>query len=164
MSDFVNRKLSTEDEGLKGALQAAIDRAGINEAFEESYPLDNEEALPSFVHEDNIQEPTRIDQTRKPDTTAWGAAGFLTQADMLQSLGHTLFARSDSFVVRGYGNAVDASGEVLAEAWCEAVVQRTPEPVTPDEFNLDSAREGEENDFGRRFVVKSFRWLAEDEV
>jgi len=43
------------------------------------------------------------------------------------------------------------------------VVQRCPEPVTPDDSGLNPARIGGK-DFGRRFIVKSFRWLKPDEV
>ena len=95
---------------------------------------------------------------------AWGAPGFLTQGDLLQVLGPTLTARSDSFVIRAYGNATDPSGAVSASAWCEVIVQRTPEPLDPDETGLNPARAGEDGDFGRRFVVIGFRWLSAQEV
>ncbi len=164
MSDFVNRRLADDETGLKGALQAAIDKSGINQAFEDEYPLDNSGSLPDFSHGDHIDDPTRMEQTYKPATTAWGASGFLTQADVLQVMGDALAARSDSFVIRAYGNCLNAGGTVAAEAWCEAVVQRMPEPVEPDGFGLNSAAAGGEDDYGRRFQVVSFRWLSADEV
>ena len=58
------------------------------------------------------------------------------------------------------------NGKVLAKAWCEAVVQRTPEPVRPDQvtgLNPRVPQDGEVN-FGRRFQIVSFRWLHADEV
>ena len=100
----------------------------------------------------------------KPASKAWGVPGYLTQGDLLQVLGPVLAARSDTFVVRSYGEALDEDGEVVARAWCEAVVQRTPEPVHPDRSGLNPRTTGEKNDFGRRFVVHSFRWLHADEV
>ena len=65
-----------------------------------------------------------------------------------------LSARSDSFIIRAYGEAVDRSGRVTARAWCEAVVERDREFV-------DSADKAEtlpasltrdaNKTFGRRF-------------
>jgi hypothetical protein len=164
MADFVNRRLEDGELGKKGALQAAIDRAGINRVFEEEYPLDNSAPLPDFNHTDNIKEPTRINQTLKPPTTAWGSLGHLTQADVLQCLGPVLTPRSDTFTVRAYGNVRDANGKVLAEAWCEAVVQRIPEPIAPDSTGLNPEWDDENYNFGRRFEVRAFRWLKREEV
>lgn len=163
LSDFVNRRLKNDDSGRMGALEAALKKSGINEAFTSNFPLNNREELPTYRHMDNIKDPTRLEQTSKPDSTAWGALGFVTQADLLQALGPVLTARSDSFVIRAYGSALDPEGKVLAEAWCEAVVQRTPEPLSPDEsgINPDTTLPV---DFGRRFDVKRFRWLHRNEI
>jgi hypothetical protein len=146
-----------------GALEAALKKSGINAGFTSNFPLNNREKLPDYRHVDNIKDPTRLEQTSKPDSSAWGALGFVTQADLLQSLGPVLAARSDTFVVRSYGNALDKDGKVIAEAWCEAVVQRTPEPLSPDQsgINPDTSLP---IDFGRRFEAKRFRWLHRDEV
>jgi hypothetical protein len=67
-------------------------------------------------------------------------------------------------VIRTYGEAKDASGEITARAWCEAVVQRTPDPIAPDGTGLDPDRSRPEGAFGRSFKVISFRWLAGAEV
>ena len=85
---------------------------------------------------------------------------------MLQVIGSTLTTRSDTFTVRAYGESKDINGKILARAWCEAVVQRTPEPIAPDEQTGLNPREvrGNEIDFGRRFRTVSFRWLASNEV
>ena len=121
-------------------------------------------SLPNYTHPDHISDPTRMEQRNKPDTTAWGALGFLTQADVLQFLGPALSARSDTFVVRAYGSSTAADGTVEAEAWCEAVVQRLPEPVAPDSTGLNPERDEASADFGRHFEIKRFRWLAKDEI
>jgi hypothetical protein len=105
-----------------------------------------------------------MEQTLKPDSKVWGAPAWLTQADVLQSLAPALAARSDSFVIRAYGDAVDAGGKIQAVAWCEAVVQRTPEPLNPDESGINPLNPGSKGDFGRRFVMTSFRWLSEEEI
>ncbi len=93
--------------------------------------------------------------------------GYLMQADILQALGPVLAARSDTFIVRAYGDApgVMPGDGPQARAWCEAVVQRLPEYVdgslppgiVPDEESLNER-------FGRRFRVVSFRWLKPDEI
>ena len=156
----------TQDQtGLMGPLQAAIEAAGLNLAFQERWRLDKGEGeLGDYKHPDNITDPTRMSQLLKPDSKAWGAPGYLTQADLLQVLGPTLSARSDTFVVRCYGDAKDAQGRITAKAWCEAVVQRTPEPLVADETGLNPSETLAGGQFGRRFKVRSLRWLSEDEV
>ena len=76
----------------------------------------------------------------------------------------TLTARSDTFVIRSYGDALDEHGTIKARAWCEAVVQRTPTPVNPTKVGLNPADVGQEHEFGRRFTIQSFRWLNPDEI
>jgi hypothetical protein len=164
LADFVNRRLAEDETGRMGALQAAIEKAGLNSGLKYEYPLDNSKSLPDYKHPDNISDATRMEQTLKPDCKAWGAPAYLTQADVLQALGPVLSARSDSFVIRTYGDAVDATGKITARAWCEAVVQRTPEPLVPDETGINSKLNGKDGDFGRRFVITSFRWLDQKEI
>lgn len=164
LSDFVNRRLAEDETGRTGALQAAIDKANLNSGLAASFPLNNRNSLPNYKHPDNIADATRLEQTLKPASKAWGAASYLTQADVLQVLGPALAARSDSFVIRAYGDAVDVSGKVLARAYCEAVVQRTPQPLVPDDSGLNPKLSGKPGDFGRRFVMSSFRWLVPGEI
>jgi hypothetical protein len=95
---------------------------------------------------------------------AWGVPGYLTQADVLQVIGSSLSARSDTFRIRAYGEASDDVGKVKARAWCEAIVQRVPDPVSPDASGLNPAKPGTAADFGRRFTIVSFRWLKPEEV
>ncbi|MCF7734647.1 MAG: hypothetical protein K9N23_23390, partial [Akkermansiaceae bacterium] len=164
LADFVNRRLVDTKHGDSGPLQAAIDAAGINSVFDARYPLDNETELPN-VRFDNMSDATRLSQTLKPASTAWGIPGYLTQGDLLQVIGSTLTSRSDTFMIRAYGESVDAAGKVKARAWCEATVQRTPEPVTPDEAELNPAKAVDGRiDFGRHFKIVSFRWMSPDEV
>jgi hypothetical protein len=155
----------SDPSGRQGALQAAIEAAGFNAEFAQTYPLDNLESLSDYVHPDNVDDPTRLEQTLKPSSKAWGASGYLDpQGDLLQVLGPALTARSDTFVIRSYGDAVDEQGTIKARAWCEVVVQRTPVPVTPTKVGLNPADVGQEHEFGRRFTIQSFRWLNPDEI
>lgn len=115
-----------------------------------------------------------------------GVTGKIRQSDVLASLGGALVARSDTFVIRAYGESVDpATGKVRAKSWCEAVVQRTPELVDDPDHLLDMPNpdydRGKDpagmdayipNDdvssaslkYGRRFQIVSFRWLNNDEI
>jgi len=169
LADFVNRRLVNDETGRTGALQAAIDRAGssgssLNKTFRDDYPLNNQEAIRDYAHPDNIQDSTRLEQTLKPASKAWGAPGFLTQGDVLQTLAPVLTARSDTFVIRAYGDARDGDGKVLARAWCEAEVQRTPVPIEPDSSGLNPQVSPSDPGFGRRFEIVAFRWLKPEEV
>ncbi len=168
LADFVNRRLAEDETGRMGPLQAAIEKSGINLDFKNDYRLDNSNSLPNYSHPDNIGDPTALEQTDKPDSKAWGAPGYLTQADVLQVIGPVLSARSDSFVIRAYGDALDADGKVTARAWCEAVVQRVPEPLKEDDKAdaklINPRNPNQPGDFGRRFVINSFRWLSPEEI
>ncbi len=167
LSDFVNRRLvdNEQEHGMRGPLEAAIQEAGINRGFDTELPyaMTQEDSLETFDHPDNIQDPTRLEQTMKPPSRAWGAPVYLTQADLLQTIGASLAARSDTFVIRAYGESV-LRGRVAARAWCEAVVQRTPEPIYPDSLKLNPVKENGRPDFGRRFRMTRFRWLNRSEV
>ena len=91
------------------------------------------------------------------------------QSDVLMSLGNILTVRDDTFTVRAYGCVKSASNAILAQAWCEAVVQRTMNYVDPTndpadaEYNPDGTkRKGLtklNRVLGRRFQVVSFEWL-----
>jgi len=110
---------------------------------------------------------------------------YLTQADVMTALAPILFARSDTFVIRTYGEAVNpATSAVEGRAWAEAVVQRLPEfmadPATfPPETDLaafdvliDPADPASgttptqqlNKALGRRFKVLSFRWLTRADI
>jgi hypothetical protein len=98
------------------------------------------------------------------DVAALGFSSlWLTQADLLTALGPQLANRSDTFVVRAYGDIlVPVTGEIAARAWLEARVQRVPSTVNPAH---DLARPPDTaGSFGRAFRVVSFRWLTPDEL
>lgn len=164
LSDFVNRRLRDDETGRMGPLQAAIEAAQLNQSFVAAYPLDNSRSLPDYRHPDNIKDATRMEQTLKPQSMAWGMPGYLTQADVLQVIGPALSARSDTFRIRAYGDATDDSGKVLARAYCEAIVQRLPDPLRPDVTGLNPLNAGTATDFGRQFQIISFRWLKKEEI
>lgn len=105
------------------------------------------------------------------------APQFLTQADVLSAIGSGLVARSDTFVIRTCGEAINPAldpadaGYITGRAWCEAVVQRVVEPLnrkssvaTDAGYNEPAAATPSQPDFGRRFKVVSFRWLTPNDI
>ncbi len=150
LGEFVNRRLKSGPTGLSGPLQAALD-ATVNSG---TNPLSSE-ATNGKISGSNPQQ-------------ASGFPGQLLQGDILQALGPYMSARSDTFTIRAYGEAVDPNDptKVLASAWCEAVVQRIPDPVSPSTTVSDTNAElaNPSSPFGRQFVIKTFRWLSREEV
>ena len=158
MSDFINRRLDTNKElALKGALQAAIDATDINDMFmdETTSPISGG-SLYKF-------------KEAEEGSIYTAAPGYLIQSDVLASLGNILTVRDDTFTVRAYGCVRNAHKAILAQAWCEAVVQRTMDYVDPtndptaSEFEPDGRKAkgltSANRIFGRRFRVVSFKWL-----
>ncbi|MDF3130326.1 hypothetical protein P0Y35_14045 [Kiritimatiellaeota bacterium B1221] len=91
-----------------------------------------------------------------------GAAGFVTQGDLLSMIGSALTARGDTFLVRAYGDEVDSSGNVISTARIEAVVQRTVNPVTPAGISGEDQYRPTTLD-GRKFEIIGIRWLDDGE-
>lgn len=97
------------------------------------------------------------------------SSSFLTQADIMTALAPFVAARSDTFLVRGYGEVVNpATGAVDSRAWCEALVQRLPEFLDstsgqdPEiDFSFLSVTNGQ---FGRKFKIISLRWLNSSDI
>ncbi|MFH1499646.1 MAG: hypothetical protein ABII82_17690 [Verrucomicrobiota bacterium] len=84
----------------------------------------------------------------------------VTQADLAALLAPFATVRSDTFLVRAYGDARNpVTGEIQGRAWCEATVQRVPETLDPTDDPLAPT-----GDFGRKFKITSFRWLASDDI
>jgi hypothetical protein len=163
MAEFVNRRLGTGETARRGALQQAIDEANLN--------LDP--ALKAVAGFDIPAATVKNYKYAKNNEAAGtgpsyqGAPGFLTQADLLNVLGKAATPRSDTFTIRGYGEAKDAAGKVLATAVCEAVVQRFPEwvdPADPVETAVADLKSISNKKFGRRFQITSLRWLNSNEI
>ena len=92
------------------------------------------------------------------------APKYLTQADLLSTLGPQLAARSDTFTIRTYGETTNpATASVGSRAWCEAVVQRMPDYVD-DSTDAWAGSAGTNLTFGRRFKIVSFRWLTPQDI
>jgi hypothetical protein len=91
-------------------------------------------------------------------------AGFssltLTQGDILTALAPYMRVRSDTFMTRTYGEALNpVTGEVVGRAWLEATVQRLPSTVQAGD-NIGQPT----GVFGRQFKIISFRWLSPSDI
>lgn len=154
LADFINRRPGADKELARaGALQCAIDAAEINKGFG-TRKASASGTLP-FV------------EAESGSPAAQGIPGVVKQADILTPIAPVLAARSDTFIVRGYGESLDASGtRVTARAWCEAVVERDRGFVDPSDKPEKSAASlnAVNQRFGRRFLLRSFRWLSPNEV
>ena len=152
LGEFINRRVENSALGKSGAIQAAIDTGKLNEqSKQESFSTNK---YPSEAKNHIIAD------------TGVGIPGYLTQADVLQSLAPMITVRSDTFTIRGYGEARDAAGKVIARNWCEAVVQRTPKFMDPtDAADAAIASITPTNQtFGRRFEIISFRQISPVEI
>lgn len=166
LSDFVNRRLDrgNTELALKGALQAALDDpdVSINEGFRQS-PRQFTDLEYQFMDGDSqVQFEEALE-----GPVAYGSAAYVDQADILRGLPAQLTPRGDTFVIRTYGDSIDANGNVVARAWCEALVQRVPEYVDPTdepETKQDDLESEVNEEFGRKFVIAQFRWLNSNEI
>lgn len=171
LADFINRRLTTDETGVRGALQAAIDW---DETLGRSPEPDNPESINGrFKSGDDFISGTKVSDwdlefpAAATGSRFAGIPGYLTQADLLKRIGNILTPRDDTFLIRGYGESRDPDGTLRAIRRCEAVVRRVPDytdstdlPETAAE-NLGSQVN---RTFGRRFEVISFRWLASGEI
>ncbi|MDB4332720.1 hypothetical protein N9969_03350, partial [Akkermansiaceae bacterium] len=149
-----------------GAIEAALQESGVNSEMETpGLAITERDEDLKDISFDSMTDSTRLDHRLKPSSQAWGLPGYLTQGDVLGVLGSTLSARSDTFTIRTYGESRDINGKILARAWCEATVQRTPEPVVPDKYDINpEPPTGDQVDFGRRFKIIGFRWMTPQEI
>ena len=186
LADFVNRRLAAKSNpsSMCGTLDEAIRGAGLNSSFEQAPFLTSTNNAG-----DNNKEMWKVVLDKQPKSKAWGIPGFLIQGDLLEPLAPAMTVRGDSFVIRCYGESRDAKGAIAAAAYLEALVARSPEYLDAASLNdsspaagsnkaidpallLDQATgaiqegklSGTNKRFGRRFILKSFRWLTANEV
>lgn len=164
LADFINRRLGNDKElALSGPLQAALDRTVNSQLLGSSQRVGTAPSDAGYVF---------------PEAAALAKSlagpAHVKQADILTPIGSRLSARSDTFRIRGYGEARNRSGDITARAWCEAIVQRTPDyvdPADPPEAAeiatgraIPALASNTNKLFGRRFITTSFRWLSSSEI
>jgi hypothetical protein len=168
LSDFVNRALISEADdtlnlGKSGALQSAIEIAGLNDdmgtSSEDKPWVDGASEYPTSNAFFELNPSNATGRSNQ------GAPGTLMQADILSRIGSVLQARSDTFTIRAQGILGDTDNPT-ARAWCEVTVQRDPDFIddtnSPGELpvNLSPINIA----FGRKFRILSFRWLSAEEI
>jgi type II secretory pathway pseudopilin PulG len=158
LADFVNRRVSRDPELARaGAIQSALDDQSvpINSAYNGNRGVSST-AASRFTFPEAEEGPA-----------SYGIPGIVKQADILTPIAPILSARSDSFIIRAYGESRDASGKVLARAWCEAVVERQRDyfdSTDRPELAADLLTKNVNKTFGRRYDLVAFRWLHPEEV
>ena len=199
VSEFVNRFTCGyhPEASLAGCLQTAIVRADVDGAnLSNRTPPDatlgsSPSLLAPTVAPGSVpwtwpapygRENLSLFDPRTPDVERGhltvGSPAALMQADLLAVIGPALATRSDTFVIRCYGDVATnpgASGRKAA-AWIEAVVQRTPEfcdDSQPPETEVSDVGNADRPNpklkmvnrlFGRRFQVISVRFLSPKEL
>lgn len=166
LAEFVNRQLSSGDLALAGTIQAALNALATGSS-NNPYRILQNGSRPSTATPPAAAAASYAFPAAATGFNAYGIAGWTRQADVLRPLAPILSARDDTFVIRAYGDARDSSGtRIIARATCEAVVRRTREFVNPaDAADILTVPQAPENQrFGRRFEIISFRWLAPNEI
>ena len=121
----------------RGVLANAIDKTNIN-------------TTTSSVYE-NASSSTRIPRN---------SSAFLNQSDILNTIAPFIQARSDTFRIRAYGDAINpVTRKLEGRAWCEAWVQRTQELID-DSKDIQNSADG----LGREFIIVHFKWLDESQI
>lgn len=154
LSDFINRRL--------------VDNAATTEDERSTG------ALQSAI--DDTTASTGIN----PVTPVSYSPQYLTQADVLGTIGNNLFARSDTFTIRTYGEVLDPVNSTstapitTGRAWCEVTVQRLPDYINtavtssasgdPQDTAYAALQNTTNKNFGRKFKIISFRWLSPNDI
>ena len=131
-----------------------------------------------FVPSNAMATDPRVNPTQNRNHALRAAPTSLTQADILAAVGSSLSTRSDTFLIRCFGDAADPldPSKTLASCWIEAVVQRVPEfcdPSQPPETEVSDLANGLRHNpllsrvnqtLGRRFIILSSRMLGPNDL
>lgn len=167
LSEFVNRQLSSnKDLAVAGAIQSALDKLiedPMDELRDPKNSLSDITMAPGDAKLNGVG--YQFPEAAAGDS-AYGAPGWIRQADILRPLAPIISVRDDTFTIRAYGDATDQDGNVIAKAWCEAVVKRTREFSDKSDAadTINPPVNAINTTFGRRYEIVSFRWLNNDEV
>ncbi len=166
LGEFVNRRIggTSGTHTVKGLLQTAIEESGVNADY---HRLDSNEISGGTSELPRNATNGEQNSAARMGFSAEGAPSVLSQGDLMTALAPVATVRGDTFRIRAYGESRDKADRIMAQAYCEAVVQRVPDYVDPvDEADvLPDDLSSEVNEiFGRRFRLTAFRWLSPDEI
>ncbi|MDQ8193863.1 hypothetical protein QEH59_05475 [Coraliomargarita sp. SDUM461004] len=153
LSDFINREVGSAQGGI---LEQAIENAGINSAFTATVSATDLSFLPNSNARAAIA-----------GKIAQGASQLLLPGDVLSVIGQRLATRSDTFRIRSYGEVRDPLADPnapVAKAWVEAIVQRVPDYVNSNTNAAWDNPNGANAQFGRKFILRSVRYLSPEEI
>ena len=125
--------------------------------------------LAGFVNDGVIASALASVTTINQGLTSY-SPGWLSQADVLTAIAPFITPRSDTFLVRAYGDVQNpVTNTIDGRVWCEALVQRLPELTEPASGTTDTAVDPlapsiTKYPFGRRFKIVSFRWLSPSDI
>ena len=167
LSQFFNREISKRyPYNLKGAVQTAIDESNINLES----PQKNVASALNRRFNENPGGKQWIGNSDFDSVEVFegdaneGLPGYITQASLLRPLSPILSARSDTFIIRAYGDK-KINNDTKSRAWCEAIVQRRIDLVDNTKDMLNAKFDKRDiNAFNRKFEIVSFRWLNADEI
>jgi hypothetical protein len=181
MTEFINRRLSSDAKGVTGALQAAIDWDEYNAGYDGTLSGSGASVNIAYKTGDAMITNTQLPANYPNRNAACGSRyagipGYVMQADILQGISTSLSVRGDTFLIRAYGESLTKDGKIAAKAWCEAVVQRMPDYIDITDAadkkmrtagqlpNVTPALSPLNQTFGRKFNIISFRWLNSNEI
>ena len=167
LSEFVNRHLTTNDSvALAGAVQTALNNLQNDPMAKLRDPANSLSSKTMSPGDSKLAGAGYAYNKASEGDSAYGAPGWIRQADILRPIAPILSARDDTFTIRAYGDSRDASGKVVARAWCEAVVRRTRDFVDPADAadSINPPTKPVNQSHGRRYEVVSFLWLNPNEV
>ncbi len=144
LGEFLNRRLEPGELGAKGAAQAAIDAAGLNDHRRVTGRDMGVSGLPNTRYAQSV------------DASGVGLPGWLSQADLLAPLANALTPRGDTFTVRVGGSSGDARCHL------ELTLRRSYDYVDGSEApesEYAALKKASNRAFGRRFTVTSVRVL-----
>lgn len=167
LANFINRMPYSSDADLQklGLLQAAIEKAGINDRFASATRFNTTDwnGAKTSITVSHVANANDYQNADFSISTAASAPTYLLQSDILQAIGPYISARSDTFKIRSYGESNNpTTGEITSNVWLEAIVQRMPTPVTPSATNPNEPEDPQL--MGRKFKIISMRWLGKDDV
>jgi hypothetical protein len=171
LGDFLNRDLkagidsdvNNDENNLMGRIDEAIKLAGLNttQRITDSTTSDEE-----VTARPDLNDGAHMFAANLAGETGAGLPGYLKQQDIIRPLAPIMTSRGDTFVIRAYGESVNpGTNKVMGKAKCEVVVQRVPDYVEDSIQAWEMPSLGSQNEkFGRRLKIVSFRWLNDNDA